>query len=193
MTASHFDDVDSALDLRFVGMQLGYVTHRDDPEGLGRVRVCVPGLIEPHSEWAWPLGTVGGGSKDCGFHAVPELGAEVAVWFRGARPEAPHFLSAHSGKPSGQSELPEEAQDQPDNRVLSTPSFRIELDETPGRRKLRLTSKKTGDHLLFDAEDNTVTLQATTALLIHAVGAIEIKAPQVTIHGRVVRPIEGPI
>jgi hypothetical protein len=174
-------------------MQLGYVTHRDDPEGLGRVRVCIPGLIEPHSEWAWPLGTVGGGAKDCGFHAVPVLGAEVAVWFRAARPEAPHFLSAHAGKPGGQSELPEEAHGQPDNRVLSTPSFRIELDETPGKRKLKLTSKKTGDHLLFDAEDNTVTLSATTALLIHAVGAIEIDAPQVTIRGRIVRPIEGAI
>lgn len=193
MSTSHFDDDDGGPDPRFMGMQLGYVTHRNDPEGLGRVRVCIPGLIEPHSEWAWPLGTVGGGSKDCGFHAVPELGAEVAVFFRGARPEAPHFLSAHAAKPNGKSELPEEAQAQPDNRVLSTPSFRIELDETPGRRKLKLTSKKTGDHLLFDAEDNTVTLNATTALLIHAVGAVEIKAPQVTIRGRIVRPIDAPI
>ncbi len=78
-------------------------------------------------------------------------------------------------------------------RVLSTATFRVELDQTPGRRKLKLTNKKTGDHLLFDAEDNTVTLEATTALLIHAVGAIEINAPQVTIRGRVVRPIDAPI
>jgi len=193
MSASHFDDDDGPPDLRFVGMQLGYVTHRDDPEGLGRVRVCIPGLIEPHSEWAWPLGTVGGGSKDRGFFAVPELGAEVAIFFRGARAEAPHFLSAHWGRPNGESELPEEARGQPDNRVLSTPTFRVELDETPGRRKLKLTNKKTGDHLLFDAEDNTVTLEATTALVIHAVGAIEINAPQVTIRGRVVRPTTAPI
>ena len=160
---SHFDDNDGGPDPRFMGMQLGYVTHRDDPEGLGRVRVCIPGLIEPHSEWAWPLGTVGGGSKDCGFYAVPELGAEVAIWFRGGHPEKVHFLSAHWGKPNGASELPEEARTQPGNRVLSTATFRVELDETHGRRKLKLTNKKTGDHLLFDAEDNTVTLEATTA------------------------------
>ena len=41
----------------------------------------VPGILEPHSGWAWPLGTCGGGMRDRGFFAVPEVGAEVAVFF----------------------------------------------------------------------------------------------------------------
>lgn len=57
----------------------------------------------------------------------------------------------------------------------------------------QLTNRKTGDHLVFDAEENTVTLQATTALTLRAVGAIALEAPQVTIAGRVVRPIADPI
>jgi hypothetical protein len=90
--------------------------------------------------------------------------------------------------------VPEEAQkDPPDNRVLSTQTFRIELDESEGSRKLKLTNKKTGDHLIFDAEENTVTLEGTTALTIRAVGAVSIEAAQVTIAGRVVRPIADPI
>ncbi len=69
----------------------------------------------------------------------------------------------------------------------------IELDESENRRKLKLTNKKTGDSLTFDAEDNTVTLEATTALTLKAVGAISIEAPLVTIAGRVVRPSADPL
>lgn len=69
----------------------------------------------------------------------------------------------------------------------------MELDESEGSKKLKLTNKKTGDHLLFDAEENTVTLEGTTAITIKAVGAISLEATQVTIAGRIVRPIADPI
>ncbi len=98
------------------------------------------------------------------------------------------------GKPDGESEVPEEAQkDPPDNRVLATPTFRVELDESKDARRLKLTNRKTGDHLVFDAEENSVTLEATSALTLRAVGAISIEGLQVTIAGRVVRPIADPI
>ncbi len=194
MSFSQFDDDIESHDTRRFGMYVGYVTHRKDPEGLGRVRVCIPGVLEPHSAWAWPLGTSGGGSKDRGFFAVPEEGAEVAVFFNQGDVDSPYYLSAHWGKPGGESEVPEEAQkDPPDNRVIATPTFRIELDESEGSRKLKLTNKKTGDHLLFDAEENTITLEGTTAVTIRAVGAISLEATQVTIAGRVVRPVADPI
>ncbi|ACY13467.1 phage baseplate assembly protein V [Haliangium ochraceum] len=192
---NHFDHFDDGLgaETRLLGMYLGYVTARDDPEGLGRVRVRVPGVLEPHSAWAWPLGTAGGGSRDCGLFAVPALGAEVAVFFCQGDVDAPHYLCAHWGKPDGASEVPAEAQHRPDARVLATPTFRIELDETPGARKLKLTNRDTGDHLVLDAESNTVTLAATTALTVRAAGAVRIEAATVTIAGRVVRPIPEPI
>ena len=194
MAYSPFDDDLEAHDTRLLGMYVGYVTDRSDPEGLGRVRVCIPGLLEPHSAWAWPLGTSGGGSKDHGFFAVPEVGAEVAVFFNQGDVDAPYYLSAHWGKPDGESEVPEEARkDPPDNRVIATPTFRIELDESEGSKRLKLTNRKTGDHLVFDAETNTVTLEATTAVVIRAVGAINLEAPQINIGGRVVRPVADPI
>ena len=189
-----FDDTLETPQSRLLGMYVGYVTNRNDDEQLGRVRVCIPGVIEPESAWAWPLGTSGGGFKDCGFFAVPEIGAEVAVFFNQGDVNAPYYLCAHWGKPHGQSEVPEEAQiSPPDNRVLATKTFRIELDESENNRKLKFTNKKTGDYLLFDAEENSVTLNATTALTLRAVGAIAIEATQVTIAGRVVRPIADPI
>ena len=191
---STFDDDIGTHDSRLLGMYVGYVTDRKDPDGIGRVRVCVPGVLEPFSAWAWPLGTSGGGMKDHGFFAVPEEGAEVAVFFNQGDVDAPYYLSAHWGNPDGESEVPEEAQkDPPDNRVIATPTFRIELDESEGARKLKLTNRKTGDHLVFDAEENTVTLEGTTAVTIRAVGAISLEATQVTIAGRVVRPVPDPI
>lgn len=189
-----FDDDLGAHDTRHHGMFIGYVTDRRDPEGLGRVRVCVPGLLEPHSAWAWPLGTSGGGSRNRGFFAVPEEGAEVAVFFHQGDVDAPYYLAAHWGKPGGESEVPEEARkDPPDNRVLATETFRVELDESEGGRRLKITNKKTDDFLLFDAEANTITLQGTTSITVKAVGAIALDAPHITIRGRVVRPVAEPI
>jgi len=189
-----FDDDLSRHDTRLFGMYVGHVTDRKDPDKLGRVRVCVPGLLEPHSAWAWPLGTVGGGSKNRGFFAVPEEGAEVALFFNQGDVDRPYFISAHWGKPNGESEVPEEAQkDSPDNRVLATETFRLELDESEGARRLKITNKKTDDYLLFDAEANSITLQGTRAIAIKATGSISLDAMHITIGGRVLRPIEDPI
>ena len=175
------------------GLHMGYVTNRNDPEQLGRVRFCIPGLIEPEGTWAWPLGTAGGGSRDCGFFAVPEVGAEVGIFFnQGCLHEAPYYLCAQWGKPRGLSEVPAEAQrTEPDNRVLSSKTFCLEMDESVPRFKI--TNRVTGDHIMFDASTNTVTLQGTTAIVIRAVGAIDIDATQVTIRGRQVRPTGAPI
>ncbi len=189
-----FDDDLSRHDTRLFGMYVGHVTDRKDPDKLGRVRVCVPGLLEPHSAWAWPLGTVGGGSKNRGFFAVPEEGAEVALFFNQGDVDKPYFISAHWGKPNGESEVPEEAQkDPPDNRVLATETFRLELDESEGARRLKITNKKTDDYLLFDAEANTITLQGTTSIVIKAVGAISLDATHITIGGRAIRPVTDAI
>ncbi len=189
-----FADDTSAHDLRLHGLFVGYVVDRNDPEQLGRVRCCIPGVMEPHGPWAWPLGTVGGGSKNRGFFAVPEEGAEVAVFFNQGSPDDPYFLTAHWGRPQGVSEVPAEARrTPPDNRVFATETFRIELEESSGGRKLQLKNLRTGDHLVFDAEENTITLQGTTAITIRAVGAISLEATQITLNGRVVRPIDAAI
>ncbi len=117
MSSSTFDDDIRLHDTRLLGLYVGFVTKRDDPEQLGRVKVCVPGVLEPESAWAWPLGTAGGGSKNRGLFAVPEAGAEVAVFFNQGDVDAPYYLAAHWGKPGGESEVPEEARrSPPDNR-----------------------------------------------------------------------------
>lgn len=185
---TRFDD--DLGDKPHLGLEIGYVTDRNDPEGLGRVQVCIPGLIEPNSGWAWPLGTSGGGSAGCGIFAVPEVGAECGILFARGSLDHIFYLSAHWGKPGGVSEVPAEAQKSPpDNRVIATKTFRIEMDETAGARRLKITNLANDDAIVLDAESNTIALTATTAVTIEAVGAITLKAPLITIAGRVVRPI----
>jgi len=177
-----------------LGLEIGYVTDRNDPEGLGRVQVCIPGLIEPASAWAWPLGTSGGGSKNRGFFAVPEVGAECGILFARGSVDHPFWISAHWGRPGGVSEVPTEAQKSPpDNRVISTETFSIELDETKGARRLQINNRKTGDRLVLNAEENSISISGTTAITITAVGAITLNAPLITINGRAVKPVADAI
>lgn len=76
--------------------------------------------------------------------------------------------------------------------TITTPSFQITLDETAGG-ELKISNRLNGDSLTFDATTNTVTLAATTGLTLSAIGIVNITGAQVTINGRVVRPIPDPI
>jgi len=168
------------------GLHLGVVTDRNDPEHRGRVRVRIPGLLEPESAWALPLGTAPGGAEGFGFFAVPPVGAEVGVLFAGGAIDRPCYL----GGPWGRGEAPDEARTSPpDVVVLATQTFCVELSEAAGARALRLVNRHNGDRVEIDAESNTVSVVGTTMVEIRAEGAVSIDAPVVTIRGRVVRPV----
>lgn len=191
---TQFDAEEEVQDPRLFGMFVGYVVNREDPKELGRVQVCIPGFLEPHSNWAWPLGTCGGGSKNRGFFAVPEQGAEVCVFFNQGEISSPYYITTNWGMPGGESEVPEEARKSPpNNRVIATETFRIEMDESEKDHKLRLLNRKTGDQIILDADQNSITIQGTTAIVIKAVGAITLDAAQISIQGRAVRPVADAI
>lgn len=175
---------------QLLGLYVGVVVDRNDPKQLGRVRFRIPGVMEPSSPWAWPLGTSGGGSRKRGLFAVPEKGAEVGIFFKQGDPAAPYYLTAQWGR----GEVPDEAaKSPPDNRVLSTEDFCVELDESVGSRRMKLTNRRTGDHLTFDAETNSVQLVGTAEVRIEAVGALRLSGTQVFVNGRPVRPVGDPI
>jgi hypothetical protein len=191
---TQFDAEDDVTDPRLFGMFVGFVVDRDDPKELGRVKVSIPGFLEPNSTWAWPLGTCGGGSKDRGFFAVPELNAEVGILFNQGEISAPYYITTNWGMPGGESEVPEEAQKSPpNNRVIATETFRIEMDESENDHKLRLLNKRTGDQIVLDADQNSIVIEGTTAIVIKAVGAITLDAAQISIKGRAVRPVADAI
>lgn len=179
------------------GMHIGVVTTNEDPKGLGRVRVRIPGLIEPQSAWAWPL-SVGGGAKDRGLFFPPETGAEVAVWFKADDADCPYYIPAQWGAPGGQAEVPEPARLAGANaqqvKVLETETWRITLDDRSGvNSKLLIENKDTGDRIEFDGATAGISIEGKTAVVIKAIGVIQLEALQITLNGRTVRPSSDPI
>ncbi len=181
-----------------LGLYIGVVTDRKDPKGLGRVRVRVPGLLEPASAWAYPLG-IGGGTRDRGLFFVPEEGAEVGLLFNQGDANHPYYLAAQWGKPGGESEVPSPARDAPteqvpDVKVLETGNWRITMDDRPGTdSSLVIENKATGDKVEFDGSTAGITVEAKVALVLKAVGVVSIEGLKVQINGRTVRPGPDPI
>lgn len=172
----------------------GYVVDRADPKGLHRVRVCVPGLLEPASAWARPVATLWGGSGNMGAFGVPDNGAEVVLLFLFGDLDSPVYLTGWPGTPGGTSEVPTEAQqDPPDNRVIATHSFRVQFDETEGARGFRITVPENEDAIEYDAEALVWRIKGTSAVLIESDGSIKITGTDVSINGRSVRPSDDAI
>lgn len=88
-------------DWRMLCPWIGVVTDNVDPEGLHRVLVRIPGLMD-ESQWATPL-TMGGGSAQLGGHIVPPIGSDVVVQFIGGDYEHP----VYSGGPWGRQQPPQ--------------------------------------------------------------------------------------
>ncbi len=109
---------------RYDGLYEGYVVDRDDPDGDGRVRVCVPGIIDERSAWARPRG---GGSKFWGFVAVPPKDADVLVQFINGDIDRPTYEPFDFGTKGGVREMfPEH--EHPDVIVAGFGPFRIVID-----------------------------------------------------------------
>jgi uncharacterized protein involved in type VI secretion and phage assembly len=185
-------------DPRYTALYIGEVVEREDPEGLGRVRVRIPGLIEPASAWAFPLGTVGGGSDRRGLFAVPEKGAEVGVLFHQGDVDHPFYLCGHWGKPNGEAEVPESArglskEEAPQVRAFETGRFLLTFDDRGGKEALIIKDKKSGDQVEFDGVGMGITIKATSALLLKADGLVSIEAASVQINGRMVLHVPTPI
>jgi len=146
----------------------GIVTQRVDPEGLGRVKVKVPGVLEPESEWLRPMSTFGG-SKDRGVFAVPKVGANVEVVFLHGDPRYARYTAGPWGRPGGVSEVPAEAPTgNPDIVVIRFGNFAIVIDETVGAEKATILDVTNGSKFEFDLVTGNVKVIATGDLNIEA-------------------------
>lgn len=183
----------------------GVVVDNADPSGLHRVKVRIDGLIEPSTDWAFPLTGAGGGSTKRGAHAAPAIGATVVVQFLGGDPERPVYQPAWWGTPPAGSEMPTDAAAAGaaahQVQVLELEGISITVDERDGKRILAiydrelrekaaadpdLASAGVGDAVIeYDIEGKGLTLSALSAIVIKSKGLVTIDGLEVHINGKV--------
>jgi uncharacterized protein involved in type VI secretion and phage assembly len=172
------------------GAYQGVVMQNDDPEGLYRCRIEVVGIIEL-TDWAFPFGTLGGGSPQRGGFVVPAVGADVIVMFVGGDPERPIYSPAWWSFRDDAKEMPKAALDAgaAAHQVQSFQlgSMVVAIDERTGQRKLSLEDTVTGDAIVWDLEKQGLRVKMTSAVLIEADGLVKVNGAQVTVQDRLVQ------
>lgn len=190
MIQSSLEDHAAGL-IRYYAVYHGTVADTVDPEKLHRVRVNIPGLLEP-SNWAWPL-TAGGGSAQRGGHVVPAKGADVLVWFLGGDLERPVYAGGWWGKPDAGTEMPKDVDEVTPEEAAKLQSlefekFKITIDEREGKWAFAIIDKVSGDNVTFDLKNQALNIKMTAAILIEVLGVFDVSAAQLYLNGRQVLP-----
>jgi hypothetical protein len=146
-------------------IDLGLVTRRDDPEGLGRVRIRVAGIAEPETpNWAKPFGIPGGGSAQRGAFEPPAVGSNVIVFFHRGDPDHPYYLPGPWGKPGGVSDVPTGAAVEGNDRqnaVTEDEEWLIERDSRAAAQTYRIRHKSSGAEIVIQGTDLIKLLRQT--------------------------------
>lgn len=194
---------------KHVAMYTGFVVDVADPLLVGRVKVMVPGVLEPASSWALPAALPGGGGPNRGVYAVPPVGAAVCVWFLQGDVDHPYYVAGNYGAPGGVRETPGpvggyrgEGDDALDGLTpidaTKIPAWEgdryiVWADEREGHERLVLRDKKTNDSIEFDGAKAGISIEATTVLMLKSAGLVSIEGAAVVINGRPVAPAGSPI
>lgn len=189
----------------------GVVVDNADPLRIGRVKVRIPGVIEPASDWAIPLGAPGGGSNTRGMFFVPEVGSEVAVFFKLGDVDHPRYMPSAWGMPKGVPDSPSfvltdiETGDkiQPEDvhkvRGIQTRNWNIILDDRDGKEILKIMDRNPdanskGVIVELDGVRKGIRIAGTTAVMVECDGVVNVDAGLgLFLNGRKVRRGGGEI
>jgi uncharacterized protein involved in type VI secretion and phage assembly len=161
------------------GVVTAVVTDNNDPQNEGRVQVVFPWLGDETPRWLPVASPFAGAGR--GLFMMPEADDEAIVAFDHGDIDHGYivgFLWSPENRPPD---------DHPDVRGITSRSGHFlrfyDADEAGGNR---------GVLLLVDAHGNGIAM-TNGVLSLFSTGHLSIDAPVVTINGRTVRPIGGPL
>lgn len=129
---------------------VGTVVNNEDELNLGRIKARVPNLLEPESNWAWPIG-VGGGPTTSNW-TIPKVGDTVILFFLFGDPRHALYMRGMWSSPGGNSEVPSETEQSTDVSLIKFENFYIQMDSREGNKKLVIKDNNSGNEFSFDAE-----------------------------------------
>ena len=135
------DDAESD-EIHYVGLYAAQVVNVEDPLELGRVKFTIPGMVEPEGAWAFPVGTISGGSKNRGFYDVPDKGADIVVQFIQGDIEQPVYWGGWWGNTDAGRETPGPTETagksvRPKIKAYETERFLLLFDENENKLVIR--------------------------------------------------------
>lgn len=160
---------------RIHGVVTGTVTNNQDPEKLGRVKMCFPWLAEAYeSEWAHV--TVPMAGKERGMWLIPEVGDEVLVAFGQGDLLHPYVVGSLWSRPAGPPPAGVEAGSEV--RMLHSRSGHvIRLDDRKGEEKIEITDGSGNNSIVIHTKDNAITLTCQGDLTLESKGGkVVVKA-----------------
>ena len=161
-----------------VSVVVGLVLDNQDPEGLGRVRINLPGLSEDESgHWARVATPMAGGGR--GMFFLPETNDEVLVAFEQGDITRPYVLGALW---NGEDKPPESNSDGQNNvrLIKSRSGHSVRFDDTAGTERIEVVDKSGENSVTIDTQSNSISIKSAQDVVIEAPqGKISLRAKTV--------------
>jgi len=169
---------------KIYGVVIGIVTNNQDPDGLGRVKVCFPWLSDEDESWWARIATLMAGNER-GAYFLPEVGDEVLVAFEHGNIRFPYVLGALW---NGQDAPPESEPLNGDGKVVkrvikSRSGHVIRLNDEDGKEKIEIIDKSEKNSIVFDTAANTISITVDKDITLSATqGTIKLDAQKIEIN-----------
>jgi uncharacterized protein involved in type VI secretion and phage assembly len=146
-------------DAKMYGVEVAIVTNVQDPDKLGRVKVCFPRLPgKPESDWVRVTQPAAGAGR--GFYWLPEVNDEVLVAFERGEAQRPYVVGAlWNGK-----DKPMDGAYVDDNstRMIQTKSgHQVIFDDKAGQEKIVIADKSGKRTMTFDVANKKFIVEAS--------------------------------
>jgi uncharacterized protein involved in type VI secretion and phage assembly len=157
---------ESVTSAKIDGVVVGIVTNNKDPDGLGRVKVRFPWLVEDSESHWGRLATLMAG-PDRGSVFFPEVDDEVLVAFEHGDIRFPYVIGALW---NGVDTPPHDNADGENNlrMIKSRSGHVVRLDDTSGAEKIEIIDSSGNNSIIIDTAANTITITADADITLQS-------------------------
>jgi uncharacterized protein involved in type VI secretion and phage assembly len=175
---------------RITSVVVGVVTNNQDPDGMGRVKLKFPWLVD-NDESNWARLAVPMAGKGRGLYFLPEVDDEVLVAFEHGDVRFPYVVGALW---NGKDAPPAKNDDGKNNvRVIKSRSGHvIRLTDEEGKEKIEILDKNAKNSIVVDTAQNTITITTEKDITLSAPkGTIKLDAQKIEIKSSADAKIEA--